>query len=60
MSTSILPGLAAFDSSAIIPGVGLPVTASSVVLPESADSSQEEEHLYGKGKSRGIVGRRSR
>ena len=41
----MLPGLAAFDSTAIIPGVGLPVTASNVVLPDSNDTDEDVD-LY--------------
>lgn len=39
-----MPALAAYDASQVIPGVGLPVTASNVVLPDSKDV---DAHLYG-------------
>jgi hypothetical protein len=39
-----VPALAAYDASQVIPGVGLPVTASKVVLPDARDV---DAHLYG-------------
>lgn len=39
-----MPALAAYDASQVIPGVGLPVTARHVVLPDSRDV---DTHLYG-------------
>jgi hypothetical protein len=46
-----VPALAAYDATQVIPGVGLPVTASNVVLPDSKDV---DAHLYGEG-SKGKV-----
>ena len=42
--TSSVPALAAYDASQVIPGVGIPVTASKVVLPDSKDVDVD---LYG-------------
>ena len=51
---SVLPGLAAFDANAIIPGMDLPVTAGNVVLPQSNDVDEDID-LYGdSGKSKSL------
>ena len=50
-SQTSVPALAAYDASQVIPGVGVPVTASNIVLPDAKDV---DAHLYGessKGKA---------
>ena len=54
-SHTSVPALAAYDASQVIPGVGLPVTASNIVLPDAKDV---DAHLYGessKGKAKGFI-----